>query len=317
MDLNTVSWFLFIFLILMLIKFDLGFFNKSGKKLSLKKNIYLSIFYIFISFLFSFYVFYLKGQEAFHQYLTGYLLEKGLAFDNIFVIALIFKYFKVPSEYQKRVLFWGILGAIFFRAILIGFGAVMIQNFSWILYVFGVILIAMGIKMLFPQKNEADFSNSIILKGMSKIINIFPKILDDSFFIKNDMPMKNKLIKNYSATPLFVSLVFIEFVDFIFAIDSVPAIFSITTDLYIVYTSNIFAILGLRSLYFVLEKMVSKFTYLHYALAVLLIFIGLKTFIVEVYGKDVLNTKIVLILTFSILILGILPTYLKKNRTSI
>lgn len=308
-----------------LLAYDLGFFNKKAKIADLKivttqtheqnfqRNVFLSLVYIVLSLFFSLYIFYIRGTVAFEQFLTGYVLEKSLSLDNVFVIALIFKYFHVPQNYQKRVLLWGILGAIFLRAVLIGFGGVLVHQFEWVLYIFGTVLIFSGIKMLSTHGNEQDFSKSLILKTLRKFIPISNDLTGDSFFVKLKNPSSNTVIKNYGATPLFLSLVLIEFVDLIFAFDSVPAIFSITTDLYIVYTSNIFAILGLRSLYFVLQEMVERFEYLHYSLSALLIFIGSKIFIKDLIGPNILNTKIVLLITVLILIAGILPSLLRKK----
>jgi tellurite resistance protein TerC len=320
-----IQWFLFFSFVVILLLYDLGFLSKKkGDKhseitsleeesISFKRNVFLSLIYIGMSLLFSFYIFYIKGTLAFEQFLTGYVLEKSLSLDNVFVIALIFKYFNIPQIYQKRVLLWGILGAIFLRAIFIGFGSVLIHQFTWVLHVFGGILIFSGIKMLVKQENEADFSNSFLIKTVEKFIAISKSLEGDSFFIKAQRPLSTVIIKNYVATPLFLSLVLIEFVDLIFAFDSVPAIFSITTDLYVVYTSNIFAILGLRSLYFVLQKMIERFEYLHYSLSALLIFIGSKIFIKDIIGPDILHTKLVLLITLLILLAGIIPSYMKKK----
>lgn len=324
MDLALLQWVVFFSFVIILLLYDLGFLSKKKHnhnleikvvqdEISFKKNAYLSVIYIAISLIFSFYILYIKGTVAFEQFLTGYVLEKSLSLDNVFVIALIFKYFHIPQAYQKRVLLWGIIGAIFLRAVLIGCGSILIHQFSWILHIFGLILIYSGIKMLLNHEKEQDFSKSILLKFLNKIIGISKNLSGDSFFIKNKNISSDVMIKNYTATPLFLSLVFIEFVDLIFAFDSVPAIFSITTDLYIVYTSNIFAILGLRSLYFVLQKMIERFKYLHYSLSALLIFIGSKIFIKDIIGPDILQTKFVLIITLLILLAGVVPSYIKKK----
>lgn len=309
----TLSWAIFSAIIIILLALDLGVFNKKNKPLNFRTNVILSIVYICISFLFGLYIYWLKGLESFEFFITGYLLEKGLAFDNIFVISLIFQYFKIPAQYQKRILFWGILGVVFFRAILIWLGSVIVEEFSWVLYIFGIVLIWSGIKMISIKNKQPDFSKNILLKYIQKIIPVSQKVDQENFIIKHNDKNSSTLIKGYAITPLFLSLLMIEFVDIIFAVDSVPAIFLITTDLYIVYTSNIFAILGLRSLYFVLQRMVEKFEYLHYALSVLLIFIGSKIFIKDLIGPDILTSRVIVLTTVMILIAGIVPSYFKRK----
>jgi tellurite resistance protein TerC len=211
------------------------------------------------------------------QYFTGFFVEKSLAMDNVFVISLIFTYFAIPRIYQHRVLVWGILGVIVLRGIMIGLGAALINQFDWILFIFGAFLLITGIKMLVIADKEPDIAGNPILKFLRKHLNVTDELHGEKFFVKGPDPKGcGKLVR--FATPLFLALVLIEFADLIFAVDSVPAIFAITTDPYIVYTSNIFAILGLRALYFALAAMVHRFHYLKYALSLVLIFIGAKIF---------------------------------------
>jgi tellurite resistance protein TerC len=231
------------------------------------------------------------------------LIEKSLAMDNVFVIALIFSYFAIPRIYQHRVLFWGILGVIVLRAIMIGLGAALVSEFGWVLYLFGAFLIITGIKMLWMIDNMPDIGNNPLLNLMRRRMRVTDQVHGNQFFVRlpaSDAPDAKRVLW---ATPLFFALVLVEFADIIFAVDSVPAIFAITTDPFIVYTSNIFAILGLRALYFALAAVIHRFKYLKYALAVILVFIGGKIFWNQIYGK--LDPWISLSVTFSLLAIGV------------
>jgi tellurite resistance protein TerC len=246
------------------------------------------------------------------EYLTGFMVEKTLAMDNVFVIAMIFTFFAVPRKYQHRVLFWGILGVIVLRAIMIGLGAALVTQFSWVLYLFGVFLVLTGIKMLVMIDQTFDVANNPVLKFMQRKMRVTPAPVGNSFWVKLPAPdvqggppsERPGAPLVWWATPLFFALVLIEIVDVIFAVDSVPAIFAITQDPFIVYTSNIFAILGLRALYFALAAMIHRFKYLKYALAIVLIFIGAKIFAVNLIGK--LPAWISLSVTFGLLAGGVL-----------
>ena len=216
-------------------------------------------------------------------YFTGFLIEKSLSMDNVFVIALIFGFFAIPRQYQHRVLFWGILGVIILRAIMIGLGATLVSQFGWVLYLFGAFLVFTGIKMWIIADHVPDIGNNPVLKFLRKRMRITTGLRGNAFWVREPDPVTGKVER--WATPLFLALVLIEFVDLVFAVDSVPAIFAITTDPFIVYTSNIFAILGLRALYFALAAMIHRFKYLKYALALVLVFIGTKIFLVGFIGK--------------------------------
>ncbi|CAO5679832.1 MAG: Putative membrane-bound redox modulator Alx [Holosporales bacterium] len=307
-----MKWAIFSALCIAMLAFDLGVLHKKNHKVSFTKNAWISAFYIGISFAFGYYVYITQGAEKGHEFLTGYVIEKSLSLDNIFLIATIFNFFKIPETYQQRVLFWGILGAIIFRGILIYLGAAIVHEFGWILYIFSLFLIFTGIKILVMGNQEPDLSKSKMIKAFKKIMPVYPHVESENFFVPHAKKTR-ALIKTHAATPLFLALLLIEFTDVIFALDSVPAIFSITTDTYIVYTSNIFAILGLRSLYFVLQKMVDKFKYLKYSLAVLLLFIGSKIFIKDLLGVEKLNTEVVLYITAIIIIGGILPSFRRQK----
>jgi tellurite resistance protein TerC len=225
--------------------------------------------------------------------------------DNVFVIAMIFTYFAIPRLYQHRVLFWGILGVIVLRGLMIGFGAAIVSEFSWVLYIFAAFLIYTGIKMWRTAEDEYDVGDSAVLKWVRNHVNVTEELHGNRFFVKQPDPKTGKLVT--WITPLFLALIMVEFVDVVFAVDSIPAIFAITTDPFIVYTSNIFAILGLRALYFALAAMVHRFHYLKYALAVLLVFIGSKIFLADLLGLQggKFPPSLSLGITFAILAAGV------------
>ena len=254
---------------------DLGFFNKKAHKPSLKESVIWSIVWITCSLLFNAGVFYFQGNVKGMEFLTGYIVEKALSVDNIFVFVMVFSYFSVPMEYQHKVLFWGIIGALFMRASFILLGTVLIKQFHFILYIFGALLIYGGYKMMFQNDEQIDPGKNPFLKLCRKIFPVTPNYIGSNFFIRDGM----KLL----ATPLLPVLVVIETTDLLFAIDSIPAVFAITQDAFIVYTSNIFAVLGLRSLYFVLAGIIDKFVYLKYGLSIVLAFIGVKMLIIDIY----------------------------------
>ncbi|WP_353083135.1 TerC family protein [Flavobacterium sp.] len=281
-------WFFFIVVITIFLALDLGVFNKTPHIISSKEaGIWTSV-WVSISIAFSGVIYWLyqnnyldnptqlKPLEASIKFLTGYLIELSLSADNIFVIAIIFSSFKIAQKYQHRVLFWGIIGAIFFRGIMIFFGVLLIQKINWITYVFGAFLLFTAIKMLFKNEEE-DFNpkDSKIYKIIGKIIPITEHRDNEHFIIKENN-------KNY-ATPLLVALLVIEVMDVVFATDSVPAILAITSDPFLVFSSNIFAILGLRSMYFFLANMLEKFSYLEYSLIAILFFVGIKMLLVHFY----------------------------------
>lgn len=299
-------WVFFLSIVILLLILDLGYFRKSNKEIDIKESLMMSGFYIFISFLFSIVIWHQMGFESFSEYLTGFLIEKSLALDNIFLISVVFSSLSIPSKYQHRVLFWGILGVICLRAIMIGIGSQLIAQFSWVLYIFATFMIATGIKMFFIPEQDPDIKNNILLKYIKRHFKITDNIHGDKFLVK-------KGNQTYM-TPLFVALLLIEFIDLIFAIDSVPAIFMITQDSYIVYTSNIFAILGLRALYFALESIIKKFAYLKYALALVLIFIGSKLFIAKILGINKFPASISLGVTFGLIFGGCIYSIYRSNN---
>jgi tellurite resistance protein TerC len=237
------------------------------------------------------------------------MIEKSLSMDNVFVIALIFSFFAIPRQYQHRVLFWGILGVILLRALMIGLGATLVSQFSWVLYLFGAFLIFTGIKMWIIADHMPDIAKNPLLKFLKRHVRVTEGLRGNAFWVRETDTKTGKLER--FATPLFLALVLVEFVDLIFAVDSVPAIFAITTDPFIVYTSNIFAILGLRALYFALAAMIHRFKYLKYALALVLVFIGSKIFLVGVIGK--IPAVISLSVTFGLIAGGVLVSLWKTR----
>jgi tellurite resistance protein TerC len=304
-------WLMFIGIVVALLVFDLGVLNKKDHEIGVKESLWLSAFYIAIALIFGGWVWWYLGAQSGMEYYTGFLIEKSLAMDNVFVIALIFTYFAVPRIYQHRVLFWGILGVIVLRAIMIGLGAAIVDQFSWVLYLFGAFLILTGIKMLWMIDNMPDIANNPLLKLMRRKMRVTDKVEGNAFFVRRPLANDPDGKPVLWATPLFFALVLVEFADVIFAVDSVPAIFAITTDPFIVYTSNIFAILGLRALYFALAAIIHRFKYLKYALSVVLIFIGAKIFYNQIYGK--MDAWISLTVTFSLLAIGVIYSLYKTR----
>lgn len=272
-ELSLETWGAFFALVLILLAFDLGVFNRKNHEIGIKESLILSFFYICMGLLFSLWIYYVKGGEETGNYLTGYLVEKSLSVDNIFVISLIFNAFNIPLKYQHRVLFWGILGLLILRGLMIGLGGWLIHRFEWVTYIFALFLIFTGLKMLFMKEKPQNIQDNFLFHFLSKHLRITPTLYGEKFFVR--LPDKQGE-KSLWLTPLFLALLMIEAVDLVFAVDSVPAIFSITNDAYVVYTSNIFAVLGLRSLYFALSNIIERFSYLKYSLALIMVFIGGK-----------------------------------------
>jgi tellurite resistance protein TerC len=301
-------WLAFMAIVAALLTLDLGVLHKENREIEAKESLVLSAGYISLGLLFGAWVWWYLGPQSGVEYLTGFAIEKTLAMDNVFVIAMIFGYFAIPRLYQHRVLFWGILGVIVLRAIMIGIGAPIVENFSWVLYVFALFLVFTGVKMLYMGDKQPDIAHNPALLWLKRRFNVTEQLHGEKFFVQlpdpKAPPGSGKLAR--FMTPLFLALILIEIADVIFAVDSVPAIFLITTDPFIVYTSNIFAILGLRALYFALAAMVHRFHYLKYALAILLIFIGSKIFVAWGLGWEKFPPVWGLGITVAILAAGIL-----------
>jgi tellurite resistance protein TerC len=288
--------------VLLLLALDLGVLHRKQREIGVAESLVMSGVYIGLGLAFGGWVWASLGEAAGLAYLTGFVVEKSLAMDNVFVIAMIFTYLVVPRQYQHRVLFWGVLGVIVLRAIMIGLGTAIVQQFGWVLYVFAAFLIFTGIKMWVLADKPMDIGGNPVLRFVRRHMRVTEKPHGHRFFVR--LPDGSGSTALF-ATPLFLALVMVEFVDLVFAVDSVPAILAITTDPFIVYTSNIFAILGLRALYFALAAMAHRFHYLKYALAVLLVFIGSKIFVADALGLAKIPPPVSLGVTFAILAAGI------------
>ena len=304
-------WLTFMGIVVSLLAFDLGVLHQDDHEIGVRESLLLSAGYISVALLFGAWVWWYLGAQSGMEYYTGFMIEKSLSMDNVFVIALIFSYFAIPRQYQHRVLFWGILGVIVLRGIMIGLGAALVSQFSWVLYLFGAFLVVTGIKMWIIADHVPDIANNPVLKFMKRHMRVTDGLRGNAFWVREPDPVSGKLVR--FSTPLLLALVLVEFVDLVFAVDSVPAIFAITTDPFIVYTSNIFAILGLRALYFALAAMIHRFKYLKYALALVLVFIGTKIFLVGIIGK--IPPVISLSVTFGLIAGGVLVS-LWKTRSS-
>jgi tellurite resistance protein TerC len=363
-------WVLFFVVVVTLLVFDLGVLHKDDHEISIKESLLLTAFYLCMGLTFGVWIWFEMGPQSGLEYLTGFIVEKTLAMDNIFVIAMIFSFFKIPRMYQHRVLFWGILGVIILRAIMIGLGATLVTQYEWVLYLFAFFLVLTGFKLLIltegaqnliasskktqpiligiwlisclimgyaakigldhtgesltvelillsilaitayfgvrvaliTHQEETDLADNPALIWLKKHLRVTDKLHGHDFFVRQDHPKKHK--KVLYVTPLFLALIVIEVADVIFAVDSVPAIFAITTDPYLVYTSNIFAILGLRALYFSLSALIARFYYIKYALSAVLIFIGAKIFISNIMGWEKFPANWSLMITLTILAAG-------------
>jgi tellurite resistance protein TerC len=296
-------WLGFIGIVIGLLAFDLGVLNRNDHEISAKESLLLYAGYVVVAALFGVWVWFSRGAESGLEFYTGYLIEQSLAMDNMFVIATIFGFLAIPRIYQHRVLFWGILGVIVFRAIFIGLGAALVHSFSWILLLFGGFLVFTGIKM-FSQKDDhgPDMEHNPILTFLRKHFRISKELDGHNFTTKQPDSKTGKVVR--FLTPLGVALIMVETVDLIFAVDSVPAVFAVTQDTFIVYTSNIFAILGLRALYFALAAVMNRFRYLQVSLAIVLVLIGIKVALVP-FGVKI-DTLLSLVVTVGILAGGIL-----------
>ncbi|NNC52342.1 MAG: TerC family protein [Erythrobacter sp.] len=304
--LGTPIWFwaAFLVIVIALTAFDLGILHKEDRELGISESLKLSAFYIGVAMLFGVWVWFARGEQSGMEYFTGFFIEKALSIDNVFVISLIFTYFAIPAKYQYRALLWGIMAVIILRGLMIAGGAALLAQAYWVLYIFAAFLIVTGIKMFFAGDEPMDVGKNPVIRWISTHMRVTKELHQQRFFVKVEDEKTGKLVR--AATPLFLALVVINLADLVFALDSVPAIFAITTDTFIVYTSNIFAILGLRALYFALAAMVHRFHYLKYALAAVLVFIGSKIFVTDfLLGGGKLPAWISLGVTFGLILAGI------------
>ncbi|MDX1923286.1 MAG: TerC family protein [Alphaproteobacteria bacterium] len=309
-------WMNFLITIVSILAYDLGLFSKKKDgPPSVKRSLINTLIYISLAVLFGWDTWTDLGAKAGMEFFTGYAMELSLSIDNIFVISLIFSSLGIPAQYRHRVLFWGILGVLILRGIMIGAGAALISQFSWILLIFGIFLLFTGFKMLFVQNEHSEIADNPALKWMQKHLPITKELHKERFFVRLPNPQNPSRNMTF-ITPLFVALVLVEIADLVFAVDSVPAVFAVTQDPYIVYTSNIFAIIGLRSLFFLLEDMVHRFEYLSKALAFILIFIGGKITAAELLHYHMpteISLSVVLTLIFSGIAISLLKTR-KKDK---
>jgi tellurite resistance protein TerC len=304
-------WLAFLALVFALLAFDLGVLHRKSHEIGARESLLLSAFYIGLGLLFSLWVLEFLGPHAAAQYLTGFVVEKSLAMDNIFVIATIFAYFGIPRAYQHRVLVYGVLGVIVLRGIMIAAGATIVAEFEWVLYLFAAFLVFTGVKMLLSGETSYDVAANPVLRLLSRRMRITNGLVGERFFVR--VPDgAGRLVLH--ATPLFLALVVVEFADVIFAVDSIPAIFAITTDPYVVFTSNIFAILGLRALYFALSAMIHRFVYMQFALALVLVFIGGKVFVAGLMDMEKVPPTVSLAITLAILAGGVVGSLWKTRR---
>lgn len=305
MDGGIWGWASFNLFILALLALDLGILHRKEREIKVGEALWLSLFYVVLALLFAAILFRTRGEQAGVEFLTGYLIEKSLSVDNIFVITLIFTYFAVPARYQHRVLFWGILGALFMRGILIFAGVQLIDHFAWMALLFGAFLIITGAKMLVVADAKPDIDNNVVLNFLRRRLRVTDSYEGKRFFVRRDGVL--------FVTPLFLVLILIEFTDLVFAVDSIPAILAISQEPFIVYTANVFAILGLRALYFALAGIVPRFIYLKYALSLILIVVGGKMIANYFYGAKFIPTELALLVT-AVLIIGSIILSLMRTR---
>lgn len=304
-------WVGFNLFVLGMLALDLGVFHRKVHKVGFKESISWTLVWVALALVFNLGLYFAAGSESALEFLTGYLIEKSLSVDNIFVILMIFTFFRVPDRYQHKILFWGILGALAMRAGFIMAGVALIQRYHWVIFVFGGFLVLSGIKMALPQKEEVNLDKNLALKILRRFIPFTSSYESPTFFVKKN----GRLL----ATPLFAALFMVEVTDLIFAVDSIPAILAVSSDPFIVYTSNAFAILGLRSLYFAVSGLVEVFHYLKYGLSGILIFVGAKMLIMDFYKIPTLVAlgAVLGILCFSILASILWPKPGKKNLETI
>lgn len=315
-----LMWGVFVTLVPALLFADLFVFNRKDHTIGLKESLRLSGYYIGMGLLFGVFIYWNMGENHALDYYTAFILEKSLSLDNLFVISVIFTAFSIPSKLQHRVLVWGIIGVIVLRGLMIGLGTAIIHQFEWVLLIFAAFLVFTGIKMLLMKENEEDenFEDKKMVKFLRKHMNFTPELHDHKFWVK--LPSKSDSSKMvYYATPLLLALIIVELTDVMFAFDSIPAVLSVTKDTYIVYTSNIFAILGLRALFFAVESLMSRFALMQYAISIVLIFIGGKVFLHELdifHVSPAVSLSMTLFILLGGMILSVLTTNVDEKEKS-
>lgn len=295
-------WLLFTVFILGMLALDLGIFHRRPHEVRTKEALAWSMFWIFCALSFNFLVYLLEGSDKSLEFLTAYLIEKSLSLDNIFVFVLIFSSFSVPLIYQHRILFWGILGALIMRGIMIGLGTSLIHHFHWVIYIFGAFLLYTAVRTAMHHIPGEDITENPLLEKVRKVIPVTRELHGRHFFTRQS----GRLM----ATPLFLVLVFVEFSDVLFAVDSIPAILAISTDPFIVFTSNIFAILGLRSLYFVVANLMPQFYYLQHGLSTILGFVGAKMLLSDIYQIPTVTSLVIIVV---VLIVSVVASMLRAG----
>ena len=304
MQTDLSFWIGFNVFVLLMLALDLGVFNRKAHEVSIKEAMIWTGVWVTLAMCFNGLIYYWQGEVKALEFFTGYVIEKALSIDNIFVFVLIFSYFKIPAIHQHKILFWGIIGALIMRAAFIFAGVALLEKFHWTIYVFGAILIYTGYKMLTQKEIIIEPEKNPLIKLFRRVMPVTNELHSSKFFVKQDG-------KRF-ATPLFLVLLLIETTDLIFAADSIPAILAITQDHFIVYTSNVFAILGLRSLYFALARMIDKFRYLSKGLALILIFVGLKMLLVDFYKLPIQIALLVIVIILALSIATSLMTDKKQ-----
>jgi len=303
---SAILWSSFSLFIIGMLALDLGVFHRKSHAVSVKEALTWTVVWITLSMIFNLFVYYYFGKEKALEFFTAYLVEKSLSIDNIFVMIMIFSYFSVPDSYQHKVLFWGIFGALVMRVIFIFAGIELIHKFHWLIYLFGGFLVVTGVRMVVGEDKPIEPDKNPLVKLVRRMFPVTDSFEGDNFFVKRE--------KKIWATPLFIVVVLIEATDLIFAVDSIPAIIAISDDVFIVYTSNVFAILGLRSLYFALAGIEKYFKYLKYGLATILVFVGIKMCIVDFYKIPV---EISLIVICFLLAISMIASVLVKQKTEV
>ncbi|MEK6570687.1 MAG: TerC family protein [Bacteroidota bacterium] len=303
---GILHWVVFNIFVLAMLALDLGVFHRKAHEVKIKEALTWSTIWIALALVFNLGIYVWRGPQPALEFLTGYLIEKSLSVDNIFVFLLIFSYFRVDSLYQHKVLFWGILGALIMRAAFIAAGVTLIQKFHWVIYIFGAFLVLTGIKMALQKDKEIHPERNPVLKLFRRFAPVTERYVEGKFFVKID--------GRTFATPLFIVVLVVETTDLIFAVDSIPAILAITLDPFIVYTSNVFAILGLRALYFALAGTMRLFYYLHYGLSTILVFIGIKMLLADIYEIPV---GIALSAVASILVIAVLASVVRPRKVDV
>lgn len=306
-------WLAFHALIFVLMAFDLGVLHRNiEREIGIRESLCLSAFYITLGVLFGIWIWWFLGPEAGSEYLTGFVIEKSLSIDNVFVIAMIFSFFGIPRTSQYKVLFWGILAVILLRGLMIGVGAALVSHFGWVLYLFAAFLVVTGFRMIWATDKHFEVASNPVVTFVWCHFRVTDQLYGQRFFVRQWDPKSGRMV--LWMTPLFLVLLLINVADVIFAVDSVPAIFAITTDTFIVYTSNIFAILGLRALYFALAAMIDRFKYLKFALALVLIFIGCKVFVADMLGLAKIPPSISLSVTLGLLASGVVYSLWRTRK---